>query len=150
MLVLGEVIKQGDLKCIPGEGMPHYKNPFEKGNLVIQFVVHFPENNFVAADKVFFLFFLQILIAFFTNPAFRFRSWRIFCHRVVNARFRRTQKKPFWSKWTLLTSLDLIGAGIICSSIHTAMMRMTTRIIWTKICRELAASDAISNERFER
>jgi len=48
----GEVIKQGDLKCIPGEGMPHYKNPFEKGNLVIHFVVHFPENNFVAADKI--------------------------------------------------------------------------------------------------
>jgi len=48
----GEVIKQGDVKCIPGEGMPQYKNPFEKGNLIIQFVVHFPENNFIAPNKI--------------------------------------------------------------------------------------------------
>lgn len=48
----GEVIKQGDFKCVPGEGMPHYKNPFEKGNLIIQFVIHFPENNFIAPEKI--------------------------------------------------------------------------------------------------
>jgi len=48
----GEVIKQGDFKCIPGEGMPRYKSPFEKGNLIIQFVVHFPNTNFIAPDKV--------------------------------------------------------------------------------------------------
>ncbi|KAL0271412.1 UNVERIFIED_CONTAM: hypothetical protein PYX00_008518 [Menopon gallinae] len=40
--VPGEVIKHGDLKYILGEGMPHYKSPFEKGRLLIQFCVIFP------------------------------------------------------------------------------------------------------------
>lgn len=39
----GEVLKNGDLKCIFNEGMPTYRNPFEKGKLLIQFVVDFPE-----------------------------------------------------------------------------------------------------------
>jgi len=38
----GEVIKSNDIKCIMGEGMPQYKNPFEKGRLIIQFQVIFP------------------------------------------------------------------------------------------------------------
>lgn len=38
----GEVIKNGDVKFIMGEGMPTYKSPFEKGKLIIQFSVEFP------------------------------------------------------------------------------------------------------------
>ncbi|KAK5650487.1 hypothetical protein RI129_001516 [Pyrocoelia pectoralis] len=38
----GEVTKHGDVKCILNEGMPQYKNPFEKGRLIVQFVVIFP------------------------------------------------------------------------------------------------------------
>lgn len=41
--ILGEVIKHQSLKCILNEGMPHYKNPFEKGRLIIQFLVNFPD-----------------------------------------------------------------------------------------------------------
>jgi len=48
----GEVIKNGELKCVPGEGMPHHKNPYEKGNLIIQFFVRFPPQNFIPQDKV--------------------------------------------------------------------------------------------------
>ncbi|XP_014246477.1 dnaJ homolog subfamily A member 1-like isoform X2 [Cimex lectularius] len=40
----GEVIKHKELKCIIGEGMPQYKNPFEKGRLIIQFLVNFPSH----------------------------------------------------------------------------------------------------------
>merc|ERR1712157_167848 len=40
--VRGEVIKTGDLKQIQGEGMPQYRNPFEKGRMIIQFNVVFP------------------------------------------------------------------------------------------------------------
>merc|ERR1712038_528190 len=40
----GECIKTGDLKCVFGEGMPTYRNPFEKGELIIQFNVEFPES----------------------------------------------------------------------------------------------------------
>ena len=39
----GEVFKQGDVKCILNEGMPHYRNPFEKGRLIIQFNIDFPQ-----------------------------------------------------------------------------------------------------------
>lgn len=35
----GEVIKHGDVKCVQNEGMPIYKNPHEKGQLIIQFQV---------------------------------------------------------------------------------------------------------------
>ena len=42
--VLGEVIKTGDIKQVQGEGMPHYRNPFEKGRMLIQFNVVFPPN----------------------------------------------------------------------------------------------------------
>lgn len=38
----GEVTKHGDVKCIFNEGMPTYKNPFEKGRLILQFLVEFP------------------------------------------------------------------------------------------------------------
>merc|ERR1719449_480586 len=40
--VRGEVVKTGDLKMVRGEGMPYYRNPFEKGRLIIQFNVVFP------------------------------------------------------------------------------------------------------------
>lgn len=42
--VPGEVIKNGDLKCVIGEGMPTYRNPFEKGRLIVQFIVDFPDS----------------------------------------------------------------------------------------------------------
>lgn len=39
----GEVIKHEMTKCIMDEGMPLYKNPLEKGRLIIQFEVIFPD-----------------------------------------------------------------------------------------------------------
>ncbi|KAK5646798.1 hypothetical protein RI129_005262 [Pyrocoelia pectoralis] len=42
----GDVVKPGDVRMIPGEGMPHYKNPFEKGNMYVTFEVRFPDNHF--------------------------------------------------------------------------------------------------------
>ncbi|KAG8176025.1 hypothetical protein JTE90_022862 [Oedothorax gibbosus] len=39
----GEVVKHQSLKCVLNEGMPQYKNPFEKGKLIIQFLVDFPD-----------------------------------------------------------------------------------------------------------
>lgn len=38
----GQVIKHNDLKFIPDEGMPMYKDPFTKGRLIVQFNVVFP------------------------------------------------------------------------------------------------------------
>lgn len=38
----GEVTKHGDVKCVMNEGMPQYKNPTEKGRMIIQFLVEFP------------------------------------------------------------------------------------------------------------
>lgn len=48
----GEVVKPGELKCVLGEGMPIYRNPMEKGSLVVKFDVKFPENNWVAQEKL--------------------------------------------------------------------------------------------------
>lgn len=39
----GEVIKHNSIKSIPSEGMPVYRNPFDKGNLLVQMSVQFPE-----------------------------------------------------------------------------------------------------------
>lgn len=48
----GQVVKPGDIKGIEGEGMPHYRNPFERGNLYIKFDVTFPENHFTNEIKL--------------------------------------------------------------------------------------------------
>ncbi|XP_060742456.1 dnaJ homolog subfamily A member 4 [Tachysurus vachellii] len=39
----GKVIKHNELKCIQNEGMPVYRDPYDKGLLIIQFEVEFPE-----------------------------------------------------------------------------------------------------------
>ncbi|VVD05832.1 dnaJ homolog subfamily A member 2-like [Leptidea sinapis] len=48
----GEIIRPGDLKGVRGEGMPHYKNPFEKGNLYVKFDIKFPDNNFATEEQM--------------------------------------------------------------------------------------------------
>lgn len=47
----GEIIKPGDVKCVDREGMPHYKNPFEKGKLFIKFNVEFPAPGSISPDQ---------------------------------------------------------------------------------------------------
>jgi len=42
-LLPGEVIKHDDYRAIHGEGMPHHRHPEEKGDLIINFTVNFPE-----------------------------------------------------------------------------------------------------------
>ncbi len=37
---------------IPNEGMPQYKNPFNKGNMYIQFNVEFPKPGFLNDKKL--------------------------------------------------------------------------------------------------
>jgi len=49
---VGEVIVPGSVKGIRGEGMPIYRNPFEKGNLYIKFNVEFPANQFISEIKL--------------------------------------------------------------------------------------------------
>jgi len=44
----GQVIKPGDVKVVSGEGMPIYKNPFERGHLYITFTIKFPDNHFAS------------------------------------------------------------------------------------------------------
>jgi len=39
----GEVIKQADIKCIQGEGMPTFRDPFNKGKLIIIFNTTYPD-----------------------------------------------------------------------------------------------------------
>lgn len=38
----GDVVKKDTIKAIKGEGMPIYRNPFEKGNLYIRFNIEYP------------------------------------------------------------------------------------------------------------
>ena len=48
----GEIIKNGDIKCVMGEGMPIYRDPFTKGRMIIKFTVKFPENGFISPSKI--------------------------------------------------------------------------------------------------
>ncbi|KFM60612.1 DnaJ-like protein subfamily A member 2, partial [Stegodyphus mimosarum] len=48
----GEVIEPGSVKGVVHEGMPIYRNPFERGNLYIKFNVTFPENHFADLAKL--------------------------------------------------------------------------------------------------
>lgn len=48
----GHVIKYGDTKYIANEGMPIYRNPFEKGRLIIQFIVDFPDSKQMTPSRI--------------------------------------------------------------------------------------------------
>ncbi|XP_016358681.1 dnaJ homolog subfamily A member 2a [Sinocyclocheilus anshuiensis] len=48
----GKVIEPGSVRVVRGEGMPHYRNPFEKGDLFIKFDVQFPDNNWLSPEKL--------------------------------------------------------------------------------------------------
>ncbi|CAI7997603.1 DnaJ homolog subfamily A member 1, partial [Geodia barretti] len=48
----GDVIKHGDVKVVLNEGMPHHKNPFDKGRLIINFKVRFPVSHFLPEPKL--------------------------------------------------------------------------------------------------
>ncbi|XP_025070150.1 dnaJ homolog subfamily A member 1-like [Alligator sinensis] len=48
----GDIIRPGDLKCIPNEGMPVYRSPYQRGKLIIQFQVKFPEPGWLPADQL--------------------------------------------------------------------------------------------------
>ncbi|XP_045135729.1 dnaJ homolog subfamily A member 2-like [Portunus trituberculatus] len=48
----GSVLVPGCVRGIVGEGMPIYKNPFEKGDLYIRIEVDFPENYFAPEGKL--------------------------------------------------------------------------------------------------
>lgn len=48
----GEVVKHGEMRCILNEGMPHYKNPFEKGRLLLEFQVVFPKDNWISPEQL--------------------------------------------------------------------------------------------------
>lgn len=48
----GKVIEPGCIRMVKGEGMPQYRNPFEKGDLFIKFDVQFPDNNWISPEKL--------------------------------------------------------------------------------------------------
>jgi len=48
----GEIIKHSEIKVVLNEGMPMYKNPFEKGRLIVQFKVKFPPNNWISPERL--------------------------------------------------------------------------------------------------
>ena len=48
----GDVVKHESIKCIIGEGMPIYRDPFEKGRLIIQFQVKFPPNKYFTSKAI--------------------------------------------------------------------------------------------------
>ena len=50
--IVGCVVKHGDCRMIIDEGMPRYRSPYEKGRLIFQFMVDFPDDNFLPADKL--------------------------------------------------------------------------------------------------
>jgi len=44
-----EIIRPGDIKSVDGEGMPQYKNPLTKGNLLIRFDIEFPADGSITS-----------------------------------------------------------------------------------------------------
>ncbi|XP_045304461.1 dnaJ homolog subfamily A member 1-like [Leopardus geoffroyi] len=48
----GEIVTYGDVKRVLDKGVPIYCRPCEKGHLIIEFEVNFPENAFPSPDKL--------------------------------------------------------------------------------------------------
>lgn len=42
----------GSVRVVRAEGMPQYRNPFEKGDLYVKFEVQFPQNNWISPEKL--------------------------------------------------------------------------------------------------
>lgn len=42
----------GSVRMVRGEGMPQYRNPFDKGDLYVKFDVQFPQNNWISPEKL--------------------------------------------------------------------------------------------------
>lgn len=49
----GKIVEPGSKRVILNEGMPRHRNPFEKGNLMVEFDVIFPENGFIDKPETF-------------------------------------------------------------------------------------------------
>ncbi|KAM9754056.1 dnaJ homolog subfamily A member 4 [Menidia menidia] len=49
----GEVIKHNDIKCVQNEGMPIHRDPYERGQLIIQFQVEFPGKHWLPEHLMF-------------------------------------------------------------------------------------------------
>ncbi|XP_012726948.2 dnaJ homolog subfamily A member 4 [Fundulus heteroclitus] len=49
----GEVIRHNHVKCVENEGMPIHRDPYERGMLIIQFQVEFPENHWLPEHLMF-------------------------------------------------------------------------------------------------
>uniref|UniRef100_A0A3B3DZM4 DnaJ heat shock protein family (Hsp40) member A4 n=1 Tax=Oryzias melastigma TaxID=30732 RepID=A0A3B3DZM4_ORYME len=49
----GEVIKHDDIKSIQNEGLPLYRDPYEKGQLIVQFQVEFPDKHWLPEHLMF-------------------------------------------------------------------------------------------------
>nr|XP_039267326.1 dnaJ homolog subfamily A member 1-like [Styela clava] len=48
----GEIIKHLDTKCVMEEGMPVYRDPYQKGRLIIQFSVEFPQSGWASEADI--------------------------------------------------------------------------------------------------
>ena len=48
----GKVVEPGSKRVVRGQGMPQHRNPFEKGDLYIEFDVHFPEEKWTSLEKL--------------------------------------------------------------------------------------------------
>jgi len=48
----GDIIEPGETRTIEGEGMPHHKNPFLKGNLEVKITVEFPKAGTLPEDTL--------------------------------------------------------------------------------------------------
>lgn len=56
------VVLSGSIRVVRGEGMPQYRNPFEKGDLFIKFEVQFPDNGWISTEKLTVRFLMILLI----------------------------------------------------------------------------------------
>ena len=52
IICVSSVWSSGSVKCVMEEGMPTYRNPFQKGNLYVKFEITFPPNKFANENQL--------------------------------------------------------------------------------------------------
>ena len=95
----------GSVRGIIGEGMPIYKNPFEKGDLYIRIEVDFPENYFAPEAKLKVC--INILLYFLTHITACYIWSHIFHHPYSMAHLEMPQILCFVHMFTCLKSSSL-------------------------------------------
>jgi len=130
----GEVVHADSVQNIEGEGMPQFKNPFLKGNLLVKIKVEFPENHFadektlkVRKNSNQFSASPLVKVKGFMKFSFIFRLWKRYYRHVNPLKCRLVTMLRRWTSMTMRKCLE--GTMLL----KRVMMKRTVHMVLVSV-----------------